>query len=97
LGFQPHRHEGKVTGLAAYGDPANARDLFENLISFDGERIVSNLGHYRPFYTNITDELRNELDEHSREDVAAGLQAHCEKLVVQYIRYWMPRMGRTDI
>jgi carbamoyltransferase len=97
LGFQPHRHEGKVTGLAAHGDPAKTKDLFENLISFDGERIVSNLGHYRPFYTNMTDELKNELDEHSREDIAAGLQTHCENLVVEYIRYWIPRMGRTDI
>lgn len=32
LGFRPHRHEGKITGLAAYGDPARCYDILARCI-----------------------------------------------------------------
>lgn len=34
LGFTPGRHEGKVTGLAAHGDPARAYAAMERVISY---------------------------------------------------------------
>ena len=37
LGFKPHRHEGKVTGLAAYGDPNKTLHIFKNLINWNGK------------------------------------------------------------
>src|SRR4029078_11725763 len=37
LGFTPSRHEGKIVGLAAYGDPAVLRDvLLWRVIQEDG-------------------------------------------------------------
>ena len=44
LGFIPHRHEGKVTGLAAYGNPKKTKHIFEKLVKWDGKKIISNLG-----------------------------------------------------
>tara|TARA_Y100000768_G_C23990123_1_gene691857 strand:- start:6814 stop:8658 length:1845 start_codon:yes stop_codon:yes gene_type:complete len=35
LGFRSHRHEGKLTGLAAYGDANVLYDNFSNIISYD--------------------------------------------------------------
>ena len=51
LGFKPCRHEGKITGLAAYGDYKNALPLMKKMIDFDGKEIIANLGDFfRPFY-----------------------------------------------
>src|SRR4029453_14577850 len=35
LGFQPSRHEGKIVGLAAYGDPAILRDVVLSRIDIE--------------------------------------------------------------
>lgn len=96
LGFKPHRHEGKVTGLAAYGDPAKTKPLFEKMICWDGEAITANLGFYKPFFTNLSDDLAKALGEHSKEDLAAGVQAHCEDLVCHYVRHWMNRISESS-
>ena len=95
LGFKPHRHEGKVTGLAAYGDPEKALPLFRSLITWDEHSgsMIAQLGPYRPFYTNISPELAAEYGRFTREDLAAGLQRHCEDLVTRYIEHWRQRLG----
>lgn len=35
LGFRPTRHEGKITGLAAYGKPSELESLFSGLFVYD--------------------------------------------------------------
>ncbi len=97
LGFVPHRHEGKVTGLAAYGDPLKTRHIFEKLIYWNGEKIESNIGYYKPFFTNLDFKLKKDLQKFKREDIAAGLQHHCENLVLKYIKYWIKKINRPDI
>ena len=46
LGFKHHRHEGKVTGLAAYADPSVAYAEVQRMISYDPEtgRVHTQLG-----------------------------------------------------
>ena len=95
LGFKPHRHEGKVTGLAAYGNPSKTKKIFNKLIKWDGTKIVSNLGYYRPFFTNLSHELVRDLKKHSREDIAAGVQDHCEKIIVQYVKFWIKKISKN--
>jgi len=97
LGFTPQRHEGKVTGLAAFGKPERTLPLFERLISWDGDGMRAHFDLYRPFYTNLNAELIEELDKFSREDIAAGLQAHCETLVTEYVKHWIAKIDRPDI
>ncbi|MEW6599781.1 MAG: carbamoyltransferase N-terminal domain-containing protein, partial [Nitrospirota bacterium] len=49
LGFKVNRHEGKITGLAAYGDPLKYLPLMEKMISYKDGRIISHTGpYYRP-------------------------------------------------
>lgn len=87
LGFTPHRHEGKITGLAAYGDPDTAAELMKKMINYDGKDIHAVLGDfYRPFYTNYSDTLQNEIRSFSREDVAAAAQAHLEDILSSFVR-----------
>ena len=97
LGFKPHRHEGKITGLAAYGNSAKTKHIFEKLIKWNGKKIVSNLGYYRPFFTNLDPNLIKDLQKYSREDIAAGLQYHCEQIVIKFIKYWQKKINRKDI
>ncbi len=92
LGYRPHRHEGKVTGLAAHGEAGRTIEIFRKCIEFDGNGgFRSNLGYYRPFFTNQSNEFVADLSDHSREDIAAGLQSHCEDLVVQWVQYWLDK------
>ena len=41
LGFKPMRHEGKITGLAAYGNPVEAQSLCEKMISVCDGRVIA--------------------------------------------------------
>lgn len=40
LGFRPNRHEGKITGLAAYGKPSPLVEVFEDLWRSEGGRLT---------------------------------------------------------
>lgn len=97
LGFKPHRHEGKVTGLAAYGNPGKTLPFFRRLVSWEDDTIVTHIGPYVPFNSNSGKEFIEELSKHSREDVAAGVQAHCEDLTVRFIRHWLTKIDRPDV
>lgn len=40
LGFRPNRHEGKITGLAAYGKETELTDNFRNLFLYKGKELT---------------------------------------------------------
>jgi len=98
LGFKPCRHEGKITGLAANGDPRKAIHLMQKMIDFHEGCIKSNLSeYYKPFYTGFSDKLVEEVSNYSKEDIAAAAQQHLEDLLVQltesiYEKYSLPNM-----
>ena len=98
LGFTPHRHEGKVTGLAAFGDYKKTIKIFRNIVNFEQGSIKCKLGYYRPFYTNLSSELIRDLKKHKKEDVAAGLQKQCEEVIVKWINFWTKKFkGKQNI
>ena len=98
LGFKPCRHEGKITGLAAKGNPAKAIDLMRKMIDFKDGEIKSNLSdYYKPFYTNYSDRLVEEIQKYRMEDVAAAAQQHLENMLTGltksiYKKYALPAM-----
>jgi carbamoyltransferase len=76
LGFKVNRHEGKITGLAAYGDPNKYLPLMEKMISYKNGRIVSHTGpYYRPWLHDavFSDELQQIIKEAKREDTSRTL------------------------
>tara|TARA_S200000501_G_scaffold350227_1_gene367038 strand:- start:5520 stop:7193 length:1674 start_codon:yes stop_codon:yes gene_type:complete len=88
LGFKPMRHEGKITGLAAYGDPHKALSLMEDMITFNDGNLKGKLGElYRPFFKPYSDRLVNEIKKFSREDIAAAAQHHLEKILCDVLTY----------
>ncbi|MBI4022389.1 MAG: hypothetical protein HY372_03445, partial [Candidatus Andersenbacteria bacterium] len=92
LGFKPHRHEGKVLGLAAHGNPDLLAPVMRRMIGFDSQQktfrgFIEN-GIYRPSFDNPN--LPRYLASYSREDIAAAAQRVLEEVVLAYVRALVP-------
>lgn len=93
-GFKAGRHEGKITGLAARGRPIYT-DVLDRLLTFRDGTFV-NVGNV--FFHSAVEEIRKRLpDEWDMADVAASVQAHAERLVVEFVRHWLSRTGDRDV
>jgi len=89
LGFTPDRHEGKVTGLAAYGKHTKLVDVFLDLIHFsEGEIVVSK--NYTPFLNFDYTYLKEITQGYSKEDIAYAVQEVLEHIVLELIKYYIP-------
>ena len=97
LGFHHHRHEGKVTGLAAYGDPEVAGADIARMLSFDPvtRRITSDLGPNQ--FTAIKRVASFFTRSYSREDIAAAAQRHFEKIVLEIVGCYLTSTGRRKV
>ncbi|MDP3938297.1 MAG: carbamoyltransferase C-terminal domain-containing protein [Deltaproteobacteria bacterium] len=90
LGMRPVRHEGKVTGLAAYGDPSKAIHVMREMIDFTDGNIYAKIGRmYKPFFTDPPPALKEALSGFSKEDIAAACQQHLEDVMLAYIRRFL--------
>ena len=69
LGFTADKHEGKITGLAAYGKKTNLVNIFKKYINFENGKITTS-ENFLPFVkpTNIK-YLREATKKYSREDM----------------------------
>jgi len=77
LGFIPIRHEGKLTGLAAYGEPTLYNKIAKHFSVSDSGRIFSDF----PDYKTMRMELFHLADSTPRENVAASIQKVLEDFV----------------
>jgi carbamoyltransferase len=92
LGFMSNRHEGKITGLAAYGDSDKTIDVFRRVIGYDPERLE--LRCRVPWGRPGARMLSRMLDGHTREDVAAGVQRAVEEVMVNLVGDALRRYGK---
>lgn len=93
LGFKPMRHEGKILGLSAHGNPEKVKiefpfKLINNKIKFTG---AIKSGY------DIWPSLKKQLKEYSREDISAWLQYHTEIFVVDIVKEWIEKTKLYDI
>jgi carbamoyltransferase len=93
-GFKAMKHEGKITGLAAHGEPRYVPLLREFIEMSDGTFI--NRGGV--VFMSAIRELEQRLPANwNREDLAASIQSHFEDLVRGYIGFWARRTGLRDL
>jgi carbamoyltransferase len=97
LGFQHHRHEGKVTGLAAYGDPRVALEDMRRMIRYDPEQRRFHTALGRNQFTAIARAASFLSRDYSREEIAAAAQLHFEQIVVEVIRGFLAHTGRRRV
>lgn len=94
LGFKAGRHEGKILGLAAFGDPSVYERQFKEMICCDGEDIHLSLmaNHHSPTYPHFTSYKKIFKEKFEpwfngkREDLCASLQKRVEEVVVEWVR-----------
>jgi carbamoyltransferase len=90
LGFTPHRHEGKVTGLAARGTHTELCNVFVSCIRFDAAsgNIICEYGdYYLPFIRAELPKLKKLLLNYSKEDIAYAAQYVLEKVLIEYLTF----------
>jgi carbamoyltransferase len=93
-GFNAGRHEGKITGMAAYGEPEFIPILRQILIEKDGR--LDNIANV--FFLSALRELQRLLPEDfSHKNLAASVQQYAEELVVGLVEHWIRETGHSDI
>jgi len=86
-GFRKLRHEGKLTGLAAYGEPTLAPAMARHFrLGDDGLIATSFAGE-----TEIGDAMARICAGASRETIAASIQKVAEDLMLATVRHWLAR------
>ena len=94
LGFKANRHEGKIVGLAAHGNPGRLRPLMREQLHFVGP------GFTRTNYLlpqSPSGGIYAELAGESREDVAAALQDNLDREVCAFVRHWIRATGVDNV
>ncbi len=82
LGFRPFRHEGKVTGLAAFGRPILYDAMARHFRIDDRGEITTDFANYNAMRDRIFDLARKA----SREDLSASIQLLLEEVVIESVR-----------
>jgi len=90
LGFKPSRHEGKIVGLAAYGDPGILKDVL--LARFDCEP-----GTFKIRESNNLFFARMLATQFPKIDVAAAYQHVLERVACDYVRHHLRTTGLGNV
>lgn len=108
LGFKPNMHEGKITGLAAYGKvDEGVLDFFEKY-RLHGESLAAKIVTWKDISRKeLTPKLlikeseikqfRERFKGISLEDIATSVQYYTENLVIDYIRKNIPTLAETNL
>ena len=94
LGFIPDRHEGKVTGLSARGEPSEVFELLSNAIRFNKENgeIETVYGDvYLPYMGANLNFLEDMAKTTSKENFAYAAQAVLEKVLSEYLSFYLEK------
>jgi carbamoyltransferase len=93
-GFKAGKHEGKITGLAAYGKDTY-RDIVEKFIGYQDGTVV-NRG--KLFYKSALKKMREALPlDFSKKDLAATIQLVSEDVATQYIHHWLQKTNESNV
>lgn len=93
-GFKAQKHEGKITGLAAYGKPIYV-DLLRTFIAYEDGKLI-NKGQV--FYWTAVKALEKALpSDYRKEDLASSMQRLLEEAGGSYIRHWVEKTGLQDV
>ncbi len=88
LGFKRHKHEGKITGLAAFGNPDIRRLKLENLLKYDKRKhrfISKEVAEHHKVLLEKSKYFYPLLNKFSKEDIAAVMQQIFENEVLKFI------------
>jgi carbamoyltransferase len=88
-GFRAFRHEGKLTGLAARGEPLLAPQLARHFRAGADGVVATDFKDWHA----LEDGVMNILRGHDRETIAASIQKVTEDVIQDAVRTWLKRTG----
>ena len=90
LGFRPSRHEGKIVGLAAYGDEAIVGPILRARFDLkDGDIKIQAAQNQL---------LGRALSQHfAKRDIAAAYQSVLESVACESVAYWLEKTGLRKV
>ena len=89
-GFKMLRHEGKLTGLAAYGEPKLAGEMAACFRFNAGDGLIET--DFRN-WAAMREKFMAICQGHDRETIAASIQKVAEDFTLQSVRWWLGRSG----
>jgi carbamoyltransferase len=94
-GFKAERHEGKVTGLAARGQPIYA-DRLREVICYEEPGKIRYL--VPMYHRSALRALKSRLPpDFNRADLAASAQLVLENIGIAFVRHWLRSTGMTNL
>ncbi len=90
LGFKPSRHEGKILGLAAYGDPSILHDAVRARFRVENGvfRYAGANNHFFPRWLAL---------HFRKKDIAAAYQKVLEEVVCEIVAFHLGATGETNV
>jgi len=87
LGFKPHRHEGKILGLAAFGNYKKAYSFISKMISYDKNNKCFKGNFEKGLYLSKFENPNIQFlkKKFNREDIAAAAQKRIEEVILEFI------------
>lgn len=95
-GFNPDRHGGKITGLAAYKECPEALAALKTLYEGEGEKFGVRNRRYL-FWKRLVTEMGKVLEGFDREQIAWGAQRLLEELVVHLVEVGLEKAGNSRV
>lgn len=93
-GFTAGKHEGKITGLAAYGKP-DYLEILERMIQYKDGSMVNAADAFR---SAAIRKLERALPtDWSREDLASSIQILSEQICSRYVGHWRDKTGQRNV
>ncbi len=93
LGYRPNRHEGKLTGLAAYGQPVLLEEMRSYFGVADDGRVTSTFAGYMQMWRAIA----KWAEQVEPENAAASIQKLLEEVVCRSVSVFLNRTGATKL
>lgn len=98
LSFTPHKHEGKITGLAAYGKKTSLTEKLGKMFQLENGIFSEKVNRlYKPYLKTDFEWIDSICNSYAREDIAFAAQYILEKVIINLINHYIPKRSNLAL